>query len=598
MISDLQTFGIELVRSLSDTMEDGQLHEPHTGEPVPLDQYAQTSFAVAAMRAGELSNEENLRMAGIKALKTYLQTQESNRGHREFNTFAVSEMLKDSQRGRYELPVSEETLVDTFGYESGITTQQGNNWLLLRAACELRLEDMGVQPSYFYPLRLAMARSWVQSDGIIADAPRVPIAPVETPLTYHAKMTYLSAIIARYRPRWLSIASKGIESLYAVSLPTGESLYFGRSENTIFGYASILGALSELFKLGYSEKIFAELSGRTSRYLRDRFDPKNPTAFPVQGSNPDSIDEYVFDTVYSAYAAMVLLDLSLPDTNYNPKYTPGNSNLKQSGIHTWYGSHSAVGFASHGQYKITQGRPDPRYAGMIPHAFTYKDSPVLSGIPHSAWDSITLPFLPTVRLNNDYYVPITWEVKQTAPNTIRGTANFFPLPDTKYSDTGSEKSEHLMDAKSYFSNTPAKFVHDRFRKRPSRITAHARRALHYIPPIDVFVIQTAVNAGKGSVFMSPYVVSEKFQRNVTLATDTLTETKTNGVTAHRGDGIWTSAVEPVSNSLRSSIILHPGETSPYHKTYFDNGIHTKITHQGETYCASCRSVASHDVSED
>lgn len=576
MSFDVKDFGVELTRSLSETLSEGWLHDPQSGEPVQKNQYAQTCFAVAALRAGAITNDDSLREAGTRALQAYLEIPDHERGHQEFNSFAITELFRDRARKKYELPLLKNHLTDALEYKSDLTTQQGNNWLLLRIASELELSALGIRsPSRFLPLWLSAARSWIQSDGTIIDSPRIPISPPETPLTYHAKMTYTAAMIARHREPWESVALNGAKALYEASLPNGESLYFGRSENTIFGYACVLGATSELVNLGYSQPWLTDLASRTAQYIESQFNPSEPAALPQSDSiQGEAIDDYVYDSVYAAYAAMVLLNCTVPNRDGIKNRT--NKHLDDIGISVWTGSSSAVGIAISGQYKHTQGRPDPRYAGMIPHTFTYERDSIFPGMPRCAWESPSLPFLPTVYLDNNYYTPVTWSIQSIASNTIRGTGEFFLLQRTG-GDSDSPSKELPSTVETIAKRAFLPLVRDRQRKQPSAISASVERAIHYIPFLNALVIQTNVDAEGGKVIPSSYLLKNEFRGSGSLEMDSSDKKVSNQVTGHRGSGIWVRATELVSDCIRTAIVLNPSNRLDDQKTSFsENMITTSV----------------------
>jgi hypothetical protein len=582
------SFGTALVRSLADTLEDGWLHDPQSGNPVGTDQYAQTCFGVAALRAGAATGDESLTRAGTRALRAYLSVPPEQRGHSEFNSFAVSQLYRDREDGKYELPISTDQLTRLVSYQLGIGTQQGNNWLLLRIASELELDSLGVQSSsMLLPLWLATARRWVQSDGTIVDQPRLPVSSPETPLTYHAKMTYLSALIARHHAEWEKIALRGARALHEACLPVGESLYFGRSENTIFGYACVIGAISVLTKLGHSDEWLTELAGSTGKYLKTHFDTDEPRGLPQYGSvEGKSIDEYVSDVVYPAYASMILTNCTLPTGSTTTHSSGGH--LDQMGVAVFSGRESSVAVATRGQYKSTRGRPDPRYAGMVPHAFTYEDDSVVPGIPRCVWQSNLLPFLPTVCIDENKYVPLTWNSVTKEADTVRGRGNFFRLPPSE-----SEDSDVNSDRLPEWIKRPARAlcvpqVRERWIKRPEDIAGTAERALHYLPAENLLVIQTLMDPGEGTVTPSSLLLSRQHRTTGTLDTDPSIPTATEQVVGHRGAGVWVKPTDCSSEPLRETLLFDPGKAVETYETSQRNGISTTIVTSESEYTCTLR----------
>lgn len=578
------SFGTALVRSLADTLEDGWLHDPRNGDPVGTDQYAQTCFAVAALRAGAATGDESLTRAGTKALRAYFEVPTEQRGHAEFNSFAVSQLYRDREDGKYELPISTDQLTRLINYQSGVRTQQGNNWLLLRIATELELDSLGVQSSsMLLPLWLATARRWVQSDGTIVDQPRLPVAPSETPLTYHAKMTYLSALIARHHAEWEEIALRGARALYEACLPGGESLYFGRSENTIFGYACVIGAISVLTELGHSDEWLAELADNTGKYVKSHFDSAEPTALPRYGSvKGESIDEYVSDIVYPAYASMILTNCTLPE---RLSVNTSNGSLDQMGLAVLSSPDSSVAVATQGQHKSTDGRPDPRYAGMVPHAYTYQDKPVIPGIPRCVWQSNSLPFLPTVLAGGAQYAPLTWNSVTKEADTVRGSGNFFALPPSTDKDSYTDRNRIPGWIKKPARALCIQQIRKRWGKRPEDITGTAERALHYLPAESLLVIQTLIDPGEGTVIPSSYLLSRHHRSIGTLTTDPSISTETEQIVGHRGAGVWVKPTGSSSGPLRETLLFDPSDALETWEISPRDGISiTMVTSKNEYTC--------------
>lgn len=579
-----KSFATTLTRSLAETLTDGQLTDPQTGEPVPSNQYAETCFATAALRVAAATDDDALRTAGANALDAYLSVPETERGHGEFNAFALTRMLRDAKSGRYELPVDRHRVTDAISFNSGLSTGQGNNWLLLRVLCEVELADLGVhRPSRWLPVWLAAAHTWEVGDGTFADYPRLPVVPPETPLTYHAKQTYLAARLANYQASWKHLALGGARALYAACLPDGELLYFGRSENTLFGYACVLGAVSELYTAGHSAPWLDELAGRTVDYLDTRFNPGRPHALPQYGGSGVAVDDYVHDAVYSAYAAMVLLDCPIMNCS---DVQPADGTLDAAGLVTQGNNRSAVALATRGQHKTTRGRPDPRYAGMIPHAYTYENRPVLPGMPPEAWDRGNLPFLPTVRLDGDAYTPVTWSVTSTA-NPMVGTGHLHSLPEAtgKWAEADTERPVVTV-VKSLARRSLLSLARDRLRKRPVQVSATVERTVHYLRSLGVLVVQTRVNPGDGTVIPSSVLVSKEFKNAVTLDVDAPVSTVTERVTGHRCSGVWIRSEDAHKGPVRTAIIYDPGDKLEVRETAFENGVKTTL-HAGEkTYVRS------------
>jgi hypothetical protein len=223
---------------------------------------------------------------------------------------------------------------------------------------------------------------------------------------------------------------------------------------------------------------------------------------------------------------------------------------------------------------------------MIPHALSLNGNPVLPGMPHVAWESNKLPFLPAIRINKAWYTPIIWNSLASTEDTLRGAGVFVPLPKGDTSrDNGS--SSGLSDSvKGLARRTFLPLVRDRYQKRPAAVDASAQRAVHYLSAIDTLIIQTEVKTDRGTVIPSSYVLREGFRDVGVLQTNPPTKTSTEQITGHRGPGSWVSAERPIEGSTRSVILLDPTNKLDGHNTSFQDGIRTTLYSVDDNYAVS------------
>jgi len=580
--NEFQQFGRRLLDTLIDEMRsDGRLCDPITGKPVPANQYAATSFSVAALRTAEIVGDESYRDYAYQVLHEFLERPVSNRGHGEFNTFALLEMLRDSNCERYHLPISADRLREAMGFESTPYSFQGNNFLLLQALCRYLRHEMFESLSDRLQVRriLSLAEQWQSSDGYLSDQHRLPIPPAESPLTYHAKQTmcygrFSRAGMLRCEPS----LRRGLAVLANASMQSGETLYYGRSENTLFGYASILDAIDSLARLDSELPHSVEcLRNNVWSYVRSCFDPDIGTCLPTAGRNGgDSIDGYVNNAVYGAYAAMLLSGIKYSGVRCPNKKSRNRTSSAPSGppgVLSVSGANTELATAAQGEIKYTRGLPDPRYAGLTPLSFNYDGQPVCGGMPVDFDEVPSAPFQP-VFTGKYHCSPVTWNssvVETSEYVLLSGNASYFPYKHAKGSDESSPREQKSgiyrllkTGARLCAERTRAILLYHWLKKRAVGLPTQTVRSLVYLPTYDCLIIATTIRPNRSEVTIHPtsYVVSPERLPVVShrasfnlAATEHKTET-------HRGDAVWTryeSLNIPAETFSTDVLIIDPAD---------------------------------------
>lgn len=556
-----------ITETLTECRSGDLIRHPRTGETPPRDQYALSCFAVAALRAGARYGRDDLHEEGTDALRSFLDREPASRGHGEFNTFALLEIVGDQRAGMYGTGIPESELLDQTTFDASPVSNQGNNWLLLQALCRLRRADFTGHALDDLRARrqLRMARRWQLDDGVFADQPRYPLAPAETPLTYHAKMTYLAARIGEYHPAWYRIALNGLRALYCASLPSGESLYFGRSENTVFGYACILAAIDGYAASGNDVPGWLPTyRERVETFLAGAFDPTDLDSLPA-GEEQAAIDEYVYDVVYGAYAAMLLLDLQNIDAGTSHRGAEDRSPcLPASGLLASEGDETAIALATDGQMKLREGRPDVRYAGMVPHAISDGDDPIHPGMPIEYYRGGPPPFLPTVRTGAGRFLPATWEVKSRRLGDVvevTGVGEYHSLPDArKGGDKGATGGSPVRDLLAAVANrTRTRTLYERWKKRPADIDVRTERTVRYDTKRDVLSLATTTRSDGAGATIRPSsgLVTPEYTDAVECRTHPRTEWSTDEVRGHRGPGVQVVGEPLDADEVRCALVFDP-----------------------------------------
>jgi hypothetical protein len=613
---DTRSFGLSLVTTLRDGLfENGELSETRLRALAPSDHYATTCFAVASLRAFDHTGDRRFYDAGRQALRQYLSLPEAERGHEEFNSFALLEAVEDARSGRYDVPIPEATIADRITYSADLDTREGNNWLLLQALCRLKCASLfGDAPRELRRVRriLRISRNWTLEGGIIADEPRWPLAPPQTPLTYHAKSSMLYGRLADRlsNPELTRRNETHLRAVSGLCLPDGELLYFGRSQNTIFGYASAIDALTTGERDDRPTPEWrVDAKRRVTRFLLSEFDAERLACQPDGLSDGQRMDGYVYDAVYAAYAAMVLLGLPPTDPQSESGATPAErgaaadgrsySNFPEAGILAARGRRSGLGTATTGQIRPRRIGPDPRYAGMIPHTFTFAGDAVVPGVPVDSDDSDAVPFLPVVRWDGDRYAPIRWDatVEPSAEAvTVRGTGCYLSVgpsesradgSDGESGETGDSDSPKtggsgpLKNVTGWFSGPADRLlraskldlVYRHLNSRPARLPVRTRRTIHYLSDIDVLVVQTGtVPAENVSIRPSSVVVADTFEEALSVTYSGTPDVENRAVRTHKGEAQWFVAVDrPISSPAWSVVVLDPADAVDVADSTFSEG---------------------------
>ena len=281
---------------------------------VPCDHYFHTFFAYAAFCRG-LSSE------GEKSLEKFFSLKVV--GHIEFNKYALILLYSDFQselkKTNFIIPVTKFLRDGIFSVDE--TTDTGNNWLTLRMVVHLRLYILFRDDRDFREFKkyLGISLQFFHEDGLFFDYP--PLHKLNEnrgqlafPLTYSFKI--LSLLMEAYEvlienslvTALASSLEKTIESALpahiAHILPSGEALYYGRSDNTLFGYANVLQvlhAVNESYGLQRSVKKFIEAN----------FIYEKKMSMSASSCRVGFRDNYIFDSVYGVYFLAKTLQVPL-----------------------------------------------------------------------------------------------------------------------------------------------------------------------------------------------------------------------------------------------------------------------------------------------
>jgi hypothetical protein len=570
----LHEFAETVVRRLAAAQaEDGRLRDPIDGTRIDPREYAQTAFTTAAGRLADRTGEDSLLAAALSALDLFFET-DLPAGHAdEFSTFALQELLASD----VELSADRRRRIVGFAaYRAGRRTEQGNNWLLLQALCRHRHGRIRDRMTARY-IR-SLSRAWEGPDGLLSDQPRRPRKTRETPLIYHAKMAMCLVRLAAEDVDIGRRANRALKTLARLTRPDGEFGYFGRSENTLFGYACALDAVIRRRRDYRSPPAWlADLEARLLWFVGEQFDPTKLNVQPTTEPAYDPIDGYVKRGVYGAYAAMLFT--GLPDREF-PARPPREQVVPERGTMSLGATlpfdHCLEGdidltISTAGQMKVTHDGADPRYAGGIPVAMTAAGDRIVAGVPSDYRDRPTLPYLPRIDTDSGSFAPVTWTPHE-GPADFIGEAKFHEVPVEWGRSIGEAETDRRESSQPSRSRRLLRYLVSRTviervvidrRKQPTPIPAGLTRAIHasdgFVLIQDSLTVSPAT-ASTLTVTPASVTVLEGFAEAVQRATsdeDSPGRSLTDSC-SHWGPAVWVTAEQrTVSDSLSIATLIDP-----------------------------------------
>lgn len=336
----------------------------------------------------------------------------------EFNKYALT-IIYSEHAGQIDpllMAKIERTICDN-RYSAGFNTWTGNNWLFLRALIHLRLyiclrrESDWHQFCQFFDHIIKLG---VQ--GLFCDFP--PKRKWEEchqrafPFTYSFKM--LASLIEMHsllerlgldvgRSQCArEIIEQSIYTHLNLIAPDGESLYFGRSDSTLFGYGNVLYCLLSIVE-GCStlkEHIDAVQSYVFKQFVRE--------GVIVRSTAYDGYkDDYIYDGVYVAYFMARVLQVldKKPFITMAMDTTREKTTVMENPAGFVIKGQSFFYFLSSSGCHITQNRPDfcgYRYSGLTFMKSSGIAEPISYGLlqiyrERIGSPEVDIPFVPRIR---------------------------------------------------------------------------------------------------------------------------------------------------------------------------------------------------------
>lgn len=276
------------------------LFDPLENKPSPSDHYGHVCAALALACGDE--DDWNI---GRQALLAWLTLDASSLGHLPFNRFAL--LLLRTVRQSRGLAPADEALID-----AGINrctlrrSYPSNNWSLLAQACRL-IEAPPARKATESRRLCTLLDRWTTPKGCFIDFPANPGSRFSTPLAYHHKALFLTALACWYHDdaELARHARRLLDWLVHCWDPAGYAGGFGRSTHSLFGDACLIAGMILMgIEDSEEDQPIAALCRRLIRQRRaDGLLWLNPAG---AASGRASWDAYMHLSVYNAWAAAVI----------------------------------------------------------------------------------------------------------------------------------------------------------------------------------------------------------------------------------------------------------------------------------------------------
>lgn len=276
------------------------LLDPVRGTVTPPDHYGNTAAALGL----QLHDAGNWPLA-LHALQAWEATPANARGHYPFNRLLLVLLARAlAHRGA---PEEQRLHVLSISGKCPLEpSYPSNNWALLAQTCRL-LEAPQDLCEREAARMCAMLTGWTTRAGGFIDFPARPQGRCSTPIAYHHKALFLTALAWRTHPspELAAHAQRLLDWLIHCWDPAGFAGGLGRSNHALFGDACLIAGL---LLLGGEQASFRNaveaLAGRLAQQRRSDgllwLVPGDPV------SETTAWDDYMYLSVYNAWAGAVI----------------------------------------------------------------------------------------------------------------------------------------------------------------------------------------------------------------------------------------------------------------------------------------------------
>ena len=517
MNADLTRLLDGLVGTLARHIAPGEgLHDPHAARPTPPDHYGNTAAALA-LAAGDA-----YRPAGHEALLAWLATDDRHIGHLPFNHLLLR--LLEHALSVQSAPAADLQPVRRAIARCGLRkAYPSNNWSLLAQCCRL-LDAPSGRKKREAARYCALLDKWTTRHGGFIDFPARPGRHFATPIAYHHKALFLTALAAWFHDDrdLVRHAHRLLDWLVHCWDPAGYAGGLGRSNHALFGDGCLIAALVLLgFDSDDESTPVTALVRRLTRQLRpDGFLWLTPSG-PESGDA--SWDSYMHLSVYNAWAAAVIgaarllrrerpPPAGLQPAGWNGART-GCFHDEQSGLLCLRTSAGATAMLStHGQppQAFSRDEVDFRYAGGLVlhlsdgHYRTFIPPPVRTTRAHLLAHPELAGWVPVFRVGDALFAltDFTEVAVEDAEDGVSLVLRGNPTVLTRSAPTGLARRALAALDWRVFGGRLGRGASLR-RARCESITARVRIDCHVAPPRLAVELEIDVAAGARVDYLNP-----------------------------------------------------------------------------------------------
>lgn len=391
--ADVQLLAREVLVRLADGQADeGNLQDPLTGQPLPPSHYGVSLFAGACA----LSGHPELEAAGERAIRYYLALPARARGAHELNGLGLLAAYRRWKETKKDLCRRLEALLLRMPFAS-LGGRATNNWHAMRAVCLLqRGRALGRRGDVEAAQRCLQRVVLPLQDaaGLFVDYPPGGRPARCTPLTYHAKFCAMLAMYLTDLPDAAAAAAlrRGAVALAHLCGPDGETLYFGRSCNSVYGYAAALYALRWALKFpllyGEERELVGQAALRVREFLGRLVDPQGAVRTYPSPFERERLgwDDYVHRVDYAAFVAFLLAQTPAGE-EFRRKTRPVRWEAAEAGIWVEGKGEEFAAFSTRGQFHPGSYLfADARSSGLQVLTWKHRGHTVIPPPPHEMTD--------------------------------------------------------------------------------------------------------------------------------------------------------------------------------------------------------------------
>lgn len=427
-IPDVTTCAEDIVQWLVTVQQmDGNLRDPITDAALPCSHYGATLFAAACTLAKYTVGATD---AAARAVRYYLGLPRSAQGAHELNNLGLLCVYRCWQASSVTSDLHSRLTAHLYRMPfASVTSPVTNNWHAMRAVCLAQRWRLFGSERDRHAARVCLHRTVLPlqgPDGLFADYPPPGRRGDRmTPLAYHAKFCAMLAMFLHEMADADAAAAlaRGVGGMARFCAPNGESLFFGRGCNSVYGYASALYAALHALELGVIPTADRNLVARAATLMADflgrmRQPDGSVRAYPTEFETERlGWDDYVHRLDYNAFVAFLLLQtpVTRPRTEVRGEVTrdPLEFNAPRDGLLVREREGAFAVFSTRGQLNTGSYLfADARYAGMQPLTLQYGGRTIVPPPPHDA-DSPTDPswvgFMPVISLHDELWAVRTYD---------------------------------------------------------------------------------------------------------------------------------------------------------------------------------------------